>query len=1429
MEHTLIGGYNILLVLLSLIVILLTSFTLFDISTRMFHVSKRKRILWLLVGSLTMGGGIWALHFIGMLAHMPTTINYNIMTVSISFAITVFSSFITLLIVSQDKVSKNKFVFGCLLMAASLVGMHDIGMKSIHMNADITYNPFIILLSVLFACIPSAFFYKVIYDTRIKETILSIHTKLISGILMGLSISVMHYTAMYGTEFTYHLYLESHGFQTIDSSQLATFIGIGSIIMVLLVLISSYLDAKLSTQTTLLNVNEQYYKSLFDNNSEAILLFDLNGHFEDYNKSVSKIFGYSFKELIQENFTSLVILEDRLLSVQQFNMAAIGTVTTYETSVLHKDGHQMDLRVKNIPVIVEGEVVGVFGIFTDITESNHAKEALIEAESKYRSLVEQSIMGVYIIQDHKIVYSNPRLQEILGYSQEELSVLQLKDYIYEEDIPLITENISKRMNRNVQSNRYEYRAIKKDGTIAYLEVYGSTAIYRGENAGMGTIADITDRKKSEETIQYMAYYDHLTGLPNSNFLNERLVELVQDHKETAVLLLELDRLKTIKDTVGQETGNSLVLVASERIKQVLGDRDILTRWQEDKFVILLPNTDHERTTQIAKMILEAIAQPLTNVQHDVYVNPSMGISLYPTDGDTTEILLDMANSALNYAKKHGNNSFHFYTKDLNRKSRENLELEMDLYKAIEMEELILHYQPQFHLSTGEYIGNEALIRWNHPKRGVVSPLDFIPIAEETGLIIPIGEWVLKTACAQNKAWQMAGFPPIVISVNLSSRQFAQTNLVEVVERVLAETKLDAKYLDLEITESMTMDVDRTICILQALKKIGVKISIDDFGTGYSSLSYLKEFSIDSLKIDQSFIRDCHLDQSNATIVKTIISMAHHLNIQVIAEGVEMKEHLDFLQQNLCDAVQGYFLSKPIPAEKIEEQFLDLKKMIRRFGLTSKISNRLWLERELETAKQELKETIRQQDGMTLKYKLKDGKFIHTMCDGELIYRLGLSPEKVVGKELAEILSLERAIRKEAFYRRAWQGEENVSYEGHENGIVYLATLRPVFKKGKVVEVIASCVDITERKRIEEALRHSEINYRLIAENTSDIITVVDKNGLVLYTSPSCEIVTGHPIDELNGLSGFIHIYPDDLPLIENTFSELLLTKTSNLVQYRIFHKNKSLLNVEAKITPVLGDDGEIEHFIAVIRDITEQKKAEDHLRKWERLSVAGELAAGVAHEIRNPMTSIKGFMQLLDKSEIAAEYYDIMLKDVNQVETIINEFLDLAKPEASFYKPIDVKAIVSKVITLLESEAHLKNIIIESKIAVDPLFMICDENQMKQVFLHIIINAIESMSKGGELNVSMEKADDETIIVLISDQGCGMTEDRVKKLGEPFYSNKEKGTGLGLMISYKIIHEHKGEIFIESKLNSGTKVEVKLPLIPDSKICKEALYIYQNS
>jgi diguanylate cyclase (GGDEF)-like protein/PAS domain S-box-containing protein len=1415
MENSLVGNYNILLVLLSFIVILLIAYTVFDIRTRIINGSKLKRIIWITIGALTMGIGIWTFHFIGILAFMiPVSINYSLVSLVISLAISVVSSFIALYSVSKRTINKIHSVFGWFVMGSNILAIHYIGMKAINMNASII-NPYIFMLLVLWAFIPSFIFFKVTYYYKLIETIPPARTKLIGGFLMGLSITAMHYTIMFDVLFTQDFQVRDMYSQTVHSNNLATLIGIGSIFIIVIVLVSSSLDQKFTIQSTKLKINEQYYKSLFEENSEAVLLFDLDGRFLHFNQSENGLFGFSMEELINRTFEPFIVPEHLEKTIHHFNQALKGTTTIYETSVIHKNGNLIDLRVKNIPIVVDNEIVSVFGIIKDITTINQAEVALIEAESKYRTLVEQSLVGVYTFQDNRIVYANPRLVEIMGYSEDELCNLELSDFVYAEDFSLVNENIHNRLNKGMPDIKYEYRAIKKDGSLVSLEIHGSTAIYRGKKAIIGTVIDISGRKKAEETIQYMVYHEHTTGLPNSNFLYKKLSEFAQDplKNKTSVLLIELERFKNINDTIGQETGNLLIMEASERVKTALSTNDILTRWHEDKFVILLPNTNHIMTSHTAQAILDALSKPIEmNHHYDLYVNPSIGISIYPDDSDCSETILNMANSALQYAKRHGNNSFHFYTPDLDEKSRENLELEMDLYKAIARQELTIHYQPQFNLSTGQLFGNEALIRWNHPNLGMVSPSTFIPIAEETGLIIPIGEWILKTACAQNKAWQISGYPPMVISVNLSSVQFSQSDLVEIVERVLAETKLNPQYLELEITESMTMDVNQAIETLQALKKLGIKISIDDFGTGFSSLYYLKEFPIDRLKIDQSFIRDCTDDSSNSTIVKTIISMAHHLHINVIAEGVETIEQLEFLQKNLCDEMQGYLLSKPLPAEELEKKFYELQQIIQTYGITIDVSQRLWLERELNLARQELQETIRQQDGMTFKYKYKDGKFIHTLCDGELVYRMGFTPDHVIGKELSEFLPLENAKQKEEYYRKAWQGEQNVSYEGEENGIYYFATLRPIIRKGKVVEVIASCLDITERKRIEKALRHSESNYRIIAENTTDIISIEDRSGVILYTSPSSEFVKGYSQNELIGSSGFSLVYPEDLASVESVFKEALLTKTSRLVQYRYIHRNNTLINLEAKVTPVIGENGEVEHFVLVARDITEQKKSEYLIRKQERLSVAGELAAGVAHEIRNPLTSIKGFIQLLGKGMIGADYYEIMLKEFNQVELIINEFLSLSKPQSLAVKPIDLNYLLLQVIALVEPQGTLKNIAIIKELNEDLSLINCDENEMKQVFINLLINAIESMSNGGNITVVTEKEDESRVVVRIIDQGCGMTEERVEKLGEPFYTNKEKGTGLGLMVSYKIIHKHQGEIYIESKINSGTMIEVKLPI-----------------
>ncbi|MFG6147877.1 EAL domain-containing protein [Halobacillus sp. B23F22_1] len=519
-------------------------------------------------------------------------------------------------------------------------------------------------------------------------------------------------------------------------------------------------------------------------------------------------------------------------------------------------------------------------------------------------------------------------------------------------------------------------------------------------------------------------------------------------------------------------------------------------------------------------------------------------------------------------------------------NRSHVILEKDLQDALLNQEFLLYYQPKVDLTNGEFIGAEALIRWKHPEQGMISPGEFIPLAEETGWIIPIGEWVLRNACLQLKDWEHREQDSITMSVNLSVSQLHQPDFLEMVRRIVEETRVNPEKIELEITESMMMDIDFAYTILRELKNMGFQVSIDDFGKGYSSLHYLKKLPIDKIKIDQSFIQHCTQDFNDETIVKTMIIMAHQLNFQVVAEGVEKEDHIVFLQSNLCDEAQGYLFSPPVAAYDFLTIVRNVNKVLEKHGPNDDMVKKKWMEEEIRTVRQELWETVREQQGMTLKYVKRDGRFIHTLCDGELLYRLGLTPEQVVGRELKEFLPGDLAANKVRYYEEAWNGTDKVTYEAEVNGIHYIASLRPLIKRGCVVEVIGSCVDITERKKVEEALRKNEEKYRFITENISDLIKVVNVNGLVEYASPSHEAVLGFQADMYKGERIFDYIHPEDAERVRYEFNQLLATKQIRRATYRHKHSDGYWVQVDAKGTPVLDENQKITHAVVVARDVT---------------------------------------------------------------------------------------------------------------------------------------------------------------------------------------------------------------------------------------------------
>lgn len=469
---------------------------------------------------------------------------------------------------------------------------------------------------------------------------------------------------------------------------------------------------------------------------------------------------------------------------------------------------------------------------------------------------------------------------------------------------------------------FEMQGLK--GTRRWLETHATPLRDHNGNITMllGITRDTTERKHNEEQIRYLANYDSLTGLPNRAQLDLQIKNLLslakRNDKKITVMFLDLDHFKDINDTLGHSVGDTLLIQASARLQSLLREEDMIARLGGDEFIILLPNIQMSGATQVAQKLLEIFTNPFQIKEQELSISASIGIALYPNDGTDFETLYKNADTAMYRAKHEGRNGYCFFTNEMQEHSARNLELSNALRHALEKNQFQLHYQPQVSSKDGKIIGAEALLRWHHPDHGNISPLEFIPILEENGLILLIGEWVLRTAVSQAKEWMEQGSQPIIMAVNISAVQFRHLSLPDTVSSILRDVGLSPEYLELELTESVAMhDPQKAIDVMNNLHDRGIRMSIDDFGTGYSSLSHLKKFKVYKLKIDQSFVRDITIDQEDKAIVSAIISMAKRLGLQTIAEGVETAEQLEYLQQEGCDEIQGYFYSKPLSAKEFE--------------------------------------------------------------------------------------------------------------------------------------------------------------------------------------------------------------------------------------------------------------------------------------------------------------------------------------------------------------------------------------------------------------------------------------------------------------------------------------------------------------------------------
>jgi diguanylate cyclase (GGDEF)-like protein/PAS domain S-box-containing protein len=550
-------------------------------------------------------------------------------------------------------------------------------------------------------------------------------------------------------------------------------------------------------------------------------------------------------------------------------------------------------------------------------------ERLRESEQRFASTMALAAIGMaHVDDDGKLLYVNPQLCKMLLYTERELTGMKVHDLSHPEDFRATDDVVDQLRRGKIDSFKMEKRYIRKDGAAIWV---GLTTATKRDSSGrrlsdISIVEDISARKGAEERVHYLASHDGLTGLPNRTLFGELLTRAVETSRQTgqqlAILFIDLDRFKIINDSLGHEAGDVLLREMAARLSACLRANDVVARLGGDEFVVLLHAVPGApMVAELARNMLSAIMRPVQILGQECRVTASIGICLHPVEGQDEHSIMKNADMAMYLAKESGKNNFMFHSAKMQAHAAGRLAMETNLRRALELQELSLHYQAKVDFKTGVITGVEALLRWNNPALGSVSPTQFIPVAEETGMIVPIGRWALRTACAQNAEWQRMGLPPVCMSVNLSMRQLQHDGLIDEIKAALFDSGMPPQLLELEITESMFMhNVERTVGVLTAIKDLGVKLAIDDFGTGYSSLAQLRRFPVATLKLDRSFIREIPTDFEDRAIAEAIIAMGKTLSLTIVAEGVETPEQQAFLSERGCDEMQGFYFNTPLPPE-----------------------------------------------------------------------------------------------------------------------------------------------------------------------------------------------------------------------------------------------------------------------------------------------------------------------------------------------------------------------------------------------------------------------------------------------------------------------------------------------------------------------------------
>ena len=955
--------YDYRLVTLSVIIAIFASYAALELAGRVTAARNFARVAWLLGGACAMGIGIWSMHYTGMLAYrLPVPVYYHVPTVAFSLLAAIFASFIALFVVSRQQLTTFRIVIGSLLMGAGIATMHYTGMAAMRLSAMHHYHHGLWTLSGILAIVVSlaALWLTFHFREEKSERLL----KIISSVIMGLAIPVMHYTGMAAVTFM-------PADQTPDLSNALdiSVLGNSAVILATLVILgtvvlTSLVDRRFSAQARELAMSEHRYELLFESNPQPTFVFELETlSFLAVNQAAVNTYGFQTREFLDLKLSAL----DAGQNVSDvLDPAHNGTPCKGQHR--RKDGTVFDVELSLRKISWEGRPAALL-LAADITERTRTEQLELERRHFLETITQNQPLDdslnhlIRLLENQlpgsscAILLTKPgRFGQVAASSLSREAATALEGFRLED----IAYSLGSSANaREIVFIKDFAGGGPKDGLQEWAQLLSFKSCWSApvlDPAGVlvslilvffreNRPPHLQDHSRIEmardmasiaikhhrltDRLSYQAQHDALTGLPNRFLLEDRLQQAIaytnRHESQLAVLIIDLDGFKYINDTVGHQCGDQVLIEVSRRLRSITRRTDTLARIGGDEFCLVLSDLHKSRDSfQVANTCLEILRKPLTIAEREYSISASIGISCYPEHGAEPELLQQNADTAMYHAKFNGKNGFQVFTPEINAHLHERLELMGDLRHALENSELHLEYQPQF-IADGQLVGFEALLRWNHPMKGLILPDRFIPIAEETGMIVPLGNWVLNQACRQLAVWHRRGHSSLRVAVNVSTLQFERQDWMETISDALARNGVPPSCLELELTETVVMkNCEKAASRLTELRALGVSSAIDDFGTGYSSLKYLQNLPIDTLKIDQSFIRnlDPSLDvqSGNGAIVQAIVTLARQLGLRVVAEGVETDDELEVLRRLGCDFVQGYLFSRPMSVEQCD-QFL----------------------------------------------------------------------------------------------------------------------------------------------------------------------------------------------------------------------------------------------------------------------------------------------------------------------------------------------------------------------------------------------------------------------------------------------------------------------------------------------------------------------------